>query len=150
MTSFPGGSSGNKKKTENTKQKPACKAGDIRNMGSLLKLRKSLGGEHSKPLQYSCLENPMDRGAWRATVYRVTKGQTQLKQLGTHACMLKYIIGETNKNWNNQGKLPVILMERNQFYFSNIWVLYVEKFCFLKQHGVSYNRAGSQYYVQSC
>ena len=34
----------------------------------------------------SCLENPMDRGAWRATVLRVTKSQTRLKQLSTHAC----------------------------------------------------------------
>ena len=38
------------------------------------------------PLQYSCLENPMERGAWKATVYRVTKSRTQLKQLSTHVC----------------------------------------------------------------
>ena len=38
------------------------------------------------PLQYSCLENPMDRVAWQATVPRVTKNRTQLKQLSTHAC----------------------------------------------------------------
>jgi len=38
-----------------------------------------LGGEHGNPLQYSCLENLMDRGAWWATVPRVTKSQTQLK-----------------------------------------------------------------------
>ena len=73
MASFPGGTSGN-----NNKNLPA-KAGDIKDMGQILKLRKSLGGEHSNPLQYSCLENPMDRGAWRATVYRVTKSQTRLK-----------------------------------------------------------------------
>ena len=72
MASFPGGTSGN---NNNNKNLPA-KAGDIRGMGQILKLRKSLGGEHSNPLQYSCLENPMDRGAWRATVYRVTKSQT--------------------------------------------------------------------------
>ena len=36
-----------------------------------------------KPLQYSCLENTMDRGAWQATVHGVTKSQTQLKQLST-------------------------------------------------------------------
>ena len=46
-------------------------------------LRRLLGGGHSNPLQYSCLENSMDRGAWRATVHRVTKSQTQLKQLST-------------------------------------------------------------------
>ena len=38
-----------------------------------------------KPLQYSCLENPMDRGAWWAMVQKVAKSQTQLKQLKTHA-----------------------------------------------------------------
>ena len=39
---------------------------------------RSPGGGHGNPLQYSCLENPMDRGAWRATVHRVAKSQTQL------------------------------------------------------------------------
>ena len=45
---------------------------------------RSPGGGHVNPLQYFCLENPMDKGAWRATVHRVTKSQTQLKQLSTH------------------------------------------------------------------
>ena len=44
----------------------------------------SLGKGNGNPLQYSCLENPMDRGAWQATVHRVTKSQTQRKQLSTH------------------------------------------------------------------
>ena len=39
---------------------------------------RSPGGGHGNRLQYSCLENPMDRGAWRATVLRVTKSQTRL------------------------------------------------------------------------
>ena len=39
----------------------------------------SPGGGHGNPLKYSCLENPMDRGAWRATVHGVEKSQTQLK-----------------------------------------------------------------------
>ena len=43
-------------------------------------------GGHGKPLQYSCLENPMDRGAWWATVLRVAKSWTQLKWLSAHAC----------------------------------------------------------------
>ena len=42
------------------------------------------GGVHGNPLQYSCLENPMDRGAWRATVHRVAKSWTRLKRLTTH------------------------------------------------------------------
>ena len=44
-------------------------AGDIRDVGSIPGLRISLAGGHSNPLQYSCLENPMDRGAWWATVH---------------------------------------------------------------------------------
>ena len=46
-------------------------------------------GNHN-PLQYSCLENPMDRGAWQATVHGVAKSQTQLKQLSTHAHMYSW------------------------------------------------------------
>ena len=55
-------------------------AGDIRDMGSIPGLGRSLGGGHGNPIQYSCLENPMDRGGWWATVYRVTKSWTGLKQ----------------------------------------------------------------------
>ena len=48
------------------------------------------GGGSVNPLQYSCLKNPMDRGAWQATVHRVTESQTQLKRLSTHARILDY------------------------------------------------------------
>ena len=51
-------------------------AGDVRDPGSFPGLERSPGGGHGNTLQYSCLENPMDRGV---TVHRVTKGQTQLK-----------------------------------------------------------------------
>ena len=44
----------------------------------------SPGGGHGSPFQYSCLENPMDRGTWRATVHRVTESQTWLKWLSAH------------------------------------------------------------------
>ena len=51
-------------------------ARDIRDTGSILGLERSPGGGHGNPLQYSCLENPMDRGAWRAAVHSVEKIQT--------------------------------------------------------------------------
>ena len=57
------------------KNQPA-NAGDIRDVGSIPELGRSPGGGHGNPLQYSCLENPMDRGAWQATVHRVAKSQT--------------------------------------------------------------------------
>ena len=59
-------------------------AGDIRNAGSILGLGRSPGEGHGNLLQYSCLENPMDRGAWQATIHRVAQSQTQLKQLSTY------------------------------------------------------------------
>ena len=60
-------------------------AGDIREVALIPGWGRSPGGRHGNPLQYSCLENPIDRGAWRATVHGVTKSQTQLKQLSMHA-----------------------------------------------------------------
>ena len=64
---------------------PSANAGDIRDVGLIPGLGRSPGGGYGSPLQYSCLENPMDRGAWRATVYGVTKSRTQLKRLIMHA-----------------------------------------------------------------
>ena len=52
---------------------PLASAGDIRYMGSIPGSERSLGAVHGNPLQYSCLEKPHDRGAWRATVHRVSK-----------------------------------------------------------------------------
>ena len=53
-------------------------AGDRRDMGSIPGSGRSPGGGHGNPLQYSCLENPMDRGAWWVPVHGVTKNQTLL------------------------------------------------------------------------
>ena len=52
---------------------PPANAGDIRDADLILRLGRSPGGEHGNPVQYSCLENLMDRGAWQAAVHRVTK-----------------------------------------------------------------------------
>ena len=52
---------------------PSASAGDIRDTGSVPGSGRSPGGGHGDPLQYSCLGNPMDRGAWWATVYGVAK-----------------------------------------------------------------------------
>ena len=63
---------------------PPASAGDIRDAGSIPGLGRSSEGGNGKPLQYSCLENPMDRGAWRATVQGVKKSQTRLSHTHTH------------------------------------------------------------------
>ena len=63
---FPGSSDG---------KESACNVGDL---GSITGLGRSPGEWHGNPLQYSCLENPTDRGAWRATVHGVAESLTQL------------------------------------------------------------------------
>ena len=63
-------------------KEPSCSAG---NEGSIPGSGKSPGEGNGNPLQCSCLENPTDRGAWRAAVRRVAKSQTQLQGLGAHA-----------------------------------------------------------------
>ena len=55
------------------------KAGDIRDEGSIPRSGRSPGGGHGSPIQHSCLENPIDRGAWLVIVLRVAQSQTQLK-----------------------------------------------------------------------
>ena len=58
--------------------------GDIRDVSLIPVLGRFPGGGHGNPLQYLCLENPMDRRTWQATVHRVSKSRTRLKQLSTH------------------------------------------------------------------
>ena len=66
---------------------PPANAGDLRDAGLIPGSERSPVGRHGNPRQYSCLENPMDRGAWWATLQRVTESQTQLKQVSMHAHM---------------------------------------------------------------
>ena len=55
---------------------PPTSSGDIRDTGLIPGLGRSPGGGHGSPLQYSCMDNPMDRGAWWDTVHRVTESDT--------------------------------------------------------------------------
>ena len=64
---------------------PSANAGDIRDAGLIPRSGRSPGGGDGNPLQNSCLEKPMDRGAWRATGHRVAKSWTRLKPLSMHA-----------------------------------------------------------------
>ena len=61
-------------------------AGVVKETGLIPESGRSPGEGHGKPLRYSCLENPMDRGAWRATVRRVVQSWTGLKWRSMHAC----------------------------------------------------------------
>ena len=62
---------------------PPANAGDIRNVGLIPGLGRSPGGGNGNPLQYSCLEDPMDTGAWQATAQRAAKSRTWLTRLST-------------------------------------------------------------------
>ena len=63
-------------KKQKTKKNLPANTGDIRIAGSITGSGRSLGGGNGNPLQYSCLENAMERGAWWATVHGVAKSQT--------------------------------------------------------------------------
>ena len=64
-------------------ENPFANAEDMGDMGSIPRLGKSPGVGNGNTLQYSCLENSMDKGAWGATVHGVAKSQTRLKRLST-------------------------------------------------------------------
>ena len=66
------------------KNQPAH-AGDTKDLGSVSWLGRSPRREHCNPTQFSCLENLMDTGAWKAMVQRIAKSWTRLKQRSTHA-----------------------------------------------------------------
>ena len=75
---FPGGS---------VVKNPPVKLGSAGHAVSIPGFRRSPGGRHGIPLQYSCLGNLMDRGAWRATVHGVAKESDTTEGLSMHACL---------------------------------------------------------------
>ena len=65
-------------------------AREVRDLGLIPGSGRSPGGGHDNSLQYSCLENPMDRGAWRATVHRVTKNRITLLYIRNTVLIINY------------------------------------------------------------
>ena len=80
LLGFPGGLAG---------KESACNAGDL---GLISGLGRSSRGGDGNPLQYSCLENPMDRDAWWAMVHSTAKSRTRLKWLSTHHALYKNLL----------------------------------------------------------
>ena len=98
---FPCGASG---KEPNAGDTSLASAGDIRDMGSIPGLGRSPGGDgHGNPLQYSYLENPMDREAWRATVHRVTRVGHDLvtKPPNHHSFLYSPTLTSIHDYWKN-------------------------------------------------
>ena len=82
----------------------------VTDVGSIRGSGRSPGGGHGNPLQYSCLENPKDRGAWWVTVHRVTKSQTQLKGLSMqHTSILSIFCYNFSANFRLQTDVKVII-----------------------------------------
>ena len=76
--------------------------------GSIPRSIRSPGGGNGNPLQYSCLENPMDRGTWQAAVHSMTQSLSWLKCLGTHRLKLKKVI---------KCYFPIIFLSKTCSYF---------------------------------
>ena len=108
---FPGSASG---------EEPTCNAGDARDLALIPGLGGSPGGEHGNPLQYSCRENPMDRGAWWATVHGFAKSQTRL----THALTMNFLLDSWDLGMNG---LPWFLLRwylwtvLRKAIFTSVW-----------------------------
>ena len=82
---------------------PPASARDAGDTGFIPGLERSPGEENGSSLQYSCLENPMDRGAWQATVQRVTKSQTRLNYYAHQIFMFEhYYVVFPKSNINDQ------------------------------------------------
>ena len=93
-------------------------AGDLRDAGSVPRLGRSPGGGHGNPLRCSCLENPMDRRACRATVYRVAKSRTRLSALDTWVSLNCTRFRECNDSIHNHNtQLSCV-----QSHFSHVWL----------------------------
>ena len=90
---------------------PPASPGDVKDPGLIPGSGRSPGKGNGYPLQYSCLGNLMDRGAWRATVHTVTKSRKRLKRLNTHAQEVrrlgqeKQAISEVWGYWRTAGML---------------------------------------------
>ena len=103
-------------------KKLPANAGDLRDAGSILGSGRSPGEGHGNPLQYSCLENLMDRGTWWATIHRVAKSRTLLKWLSTHAClhMIKF-------SYENEKQAP--FLAHPSIRLDSLYLLCVLKQC---------------------
>ena len=76
-------------------KKSPANAGDTRDRSLIPGLERYPGGGNGNLLQYSCLKNPTDRGAWQATIHGVTKSLIRLKQLSRHTCKIQKLANKT-------------------------------------------------------
>ena len=110
LLGFAGGSDG---------EKSACNSGDT---GSIPGSGRSSGGGHGNPLQYPRLENPMDRGAWWATVHTIAKSWTQLSDKHTFLCTCSLgPFHATLAKYQRLGSSEVTETSFSQFWRFEVW-----------------------------
>ena len=116
---------------------PPANAEDVRDSCSIPGSGRPPGGGHGNPLQYSCLENPMGRGAWRAPVHGVAKSRSQLKRLSIYAHCFKqqnifFFLNERNPEnsywipavWETLGFFPFFHWQRKDNWLKSLlWML---------------------------
>ena len=96
----------------------ACNAGDTREASSIPGLGRCPGEGNSNPLQYSCLENPRDRGAWRAIVHGATKSWTQLSKWTQHNNKTTCVMSDTA--WGTETLTNALLFGPAQFLWTPV------------------------------
>ena len=90
------------------------RVGDTRDLGLVPASGRPPGGGHGSPLQYSCLENPTDRGAWRATVHGVAKNRTQVSKF-SHS-----VVPDSATPWTSARQAPLSMRFCRQGYWSGL------------------------------
>ena len=129
---------------------PPASAGDLRDMGSIPGSGRSPEGGYGVPLQYSCLETPMDRGAWWAAVHRIARSWTLLKRLSMHTyvhiyrhilfCILSHYGLSTDTEYKSKVLfethlfsyyiINIFLCHRIFFYYIILLAFFGPKICF--------------------
>ena len=100
---------------------PPANAGAVRDCSSIPRSGRSPGGGRGNPLQYSCLENTMDRGAWRATVHRIAKSQTWLKWFSRHAWSSNLTHGHIFGENHNSKDICIPMLTEALFMIARTW-----------------------------
>ena len=121
---------------------PPANAGHVRDAGSIRGWGRSPGGGHGNPLQYSFLENPMDRGAWQAIVHRVKKSWTQLKQFSTHAHLLQIFFPSLwfifSFSWLSFAEQKFLFLVKSSWWMISLiietLVLHLKSHCHIQSH----------------
>ena len=117
-------------------------ARDMRDSGSIPGSGRAAGGGHGSPLQFSCLENPMDRRAWHTTVHRVAKSWVWLKSLSTHAPVHQQAFSMSTwcplevkapSSWISKMLTYCNILIKLQPEFCGSWLQWNLSFFFLKQ-----------------